>query len=492
MPFFRRTLLLGFQARHAPNQIGVPSVAEATRHATEDAAWARANLRKAKDLMRPPPLPRLSSSHHHTTPISPRSSSKTWALERGWNCEPFKHEGDDFGAPERLLSHALTFPLTLAHYVTLLTDGKASSVESLTVIVVGARAEATLPPIWWGEVFAFLPSMRKLAIHFVGPEISSPQGGQLERQVISLESASDDANGDTPTEKFSVAERLLFLHYHRGTLCNFLDMATTIDREDGVCAASMLPLSASEGDSDGTKHAQRDAPDSIDRPILMWFSNPGFGHPSLRAGWEEDLRQVTSRRRAGANQAAVAEVVQREAARAWDQTPQMQQNRSGTKPSSGALFLPVLVTCNSAVDTTRDVATVSAAMARGDEEDGCSRIREGWAMSPQVNVFRSRRSVVDAVELKRNATEARHRAIPQPAPAQRGGMQPRQSLDASAQMAGAVVVEEHVEQQAAHCHAAPAPAGKRVSYCAEKSKELSQGSDHHVVQANYGAFAFWW
>ena len=106
------------------------------------------------------------------------------------------------------------------------------------------------------------------------------QGGQLERQVISLESASDDANGDTPTEKFSVAERLLFLHYHRGTLCNFLDMATTIDREDGVCAASMLPLSASEGDSDGTKHAQRDAPDSIDRPILMWFSNPGFGHPS--------------------------------------------------------------------------------------------------------------------------------------------------------------------------------------------------------------------
>jgi len=103
----------------------------------------------------------------------PTSWSQYWA-DRGWRAHVDEKLRAVPGAHRpffRHMSAMLTFPLTLAHifsrprFLANIAGG-----DSLTLAVVGARAEATLPPAAWQELALAFPNL-PIHLHMVGPAV---------------------------------------------------------------------------------------------------------------------------------------------------------------------------------------------------------------------------------------------------------------------------------------------------------------------------------
>jgi hypothetical protein len=73
----------------------------------------------------------------------------------------------------RTLSTLLSFPLTLGHALNTALPYKLELKQHLRVAVVGARAESSLPLLWWKELLFAFPSIQKLSIRFMGPGLRS-------------------------------------------------------------------------------------------------------------------------------------------------------------------------------------------------------------------------------------------------------------------------------------------------------------------------------
>ena len=172
-----------------------------------------------------------------------------WLKLRGWSDAP-----EDSPAM-RLISHTLTFPLTLACFAHRL-----SLVESprVAVVIAGARAEATLPAAWWREALLALgPRVRALDLHFVGPELRPAP-----------EKATDFALGTAAGGGHRTAT--LRTSAHAGTLCEF-----------------MASRAAVEGLGSGGGGGEVGA--------LVWLSNPGLGHPAVQDSWRPSLERLLRR-----------------------------------------------------------------------------------------------------------------------------------------------------------------------------------------------------
>ena len=147
----------------------------------------------------------------------------------------------DNGHTLALLSHLLTFPLTLSYLSSkglLLPSTPTSTTLTATasrarVCVVGARAESTLPPAIWSELQ--LPNSRPLTLDFLGPEIKQTQQSQLNNPP-------PEASATTFT-------------YTKG----MLDEIETVDL--------------------------------LDVATFVLF-NPGVGHPHLQEGWKKALLKM--------------------------------------------------------------------------------------------------------------------------------------------------------------------------------------------------------
>lgn len=60
--------------------------------------------------------------------------------------------------------------MTLAQFMQEVS-APASDTPSVDILINGARAEATLPIIWWGELMLTRPDITTWNIHFIGPEV---------------------------------------------------------------------------------------------------------------------------------------------------------------------------------------------------------------------------------------------------------------------------------------------------------------------------------
>jgi hypothetical protein len=67
----------------------------------------------------------------------------------------------------RFLSSLLTFPLTLSYGLRNSIDHK----DKINTIIVGARAESTLPVYWWKEIVFSCRQFNNLQLSMVGPHI---------------------------------------------------------------------------------------------------------------------------------------------------------------------------------------------------------------------------------------------------------------------------------------------------------------------------------
>ena len=72
----------------------------------------------------------------------------------------------------RVLSSCLTFPLTMSYAYKLLLPMVP---PRLNVLVVGARAESSLPPVWWKDCLYNNSELQEISIKMTGPGIQIPK-----------------------------------------------------------------------------------------------------------------------------------------------------------------------------------------------------------------------------------------------------------------------------------------------------------------------------
>jgi hypothetical protein len=102
---------------------------------------------------------------------------------------------------ERVLSSVMTFPLTLAYGYKLLN---VYSRPKVNAVVIGARAEATLPAIWWKEFLFASDNIAELTVKMIGPAVR-PKGADDAVKVLEWGSYSFDDCGQLVTPKVELS-----------------------------------------------------------------------------------------------------------------------------------------------------------------------------------------------------------------------------------------------------------------------------------------------
>lgn len=121
--------------------------------------WARANPNEARTALEQP-------AFNHDNALAPAQSFEQYWEKRNWKLES-QHA-------KHLVTHVLSHPLTLAHYIRMNSwSDNLKSRSQLHWCCVGARNESTLPLFYWRELLASLPHpISSMTLEFLGPEIS--------------------------------------------------------------------------------------------------------------------------------------------------------------------------------------------------------------------------------------------------------------------------------------------------------------------------------
>ena len=216
-------------------------------------------------------VPPLFSQHdvliakHQSSPHPFSSSGQFESLEgyikwRGWNVESIllQHDVNDEStrnAALGLLSHPLTFPLTLSRHWPLMSGNK----DVVRLCCVGARAECTLPDKYWRELLiAAITDTEQdidVTIDFVGPDVPP----QLSRKTIALD------NNDEGSTSEEYPKCILKMNFHVSHLHEVV-----------------LKILKSQPES------------SAEQIKNVWdgyvLYNPGLGHPNLAKLWNPTLK----------------------------------------------------------------------------------------------------------------------------------------------------------------------------------------------------------
>ena len=268
--------------------------------------FAKKNAPLARRALQVPPIPSCYEYDHGNinTGTSKSSTLKSMTISDYLRFRNWKAEYIDHDITNALISHAMTFPLTLAyhadhfipHHHTLLSgeeeeESRSSTSSSLHVpknsirlCCVGSRAEANLPDEYWREfligsnLFHNKYSHRgdgdggihnncdsTIPIHwvldFVGPEISP----QTKSRQITLPQPENPKTGSFHHTSLTMNYRSSYLHNH------ILNLYKT-----------------NQHDTDN---------DTNTKEILKMYHgfilfNPGCGHPHLEKAWKPSLEYI--------------------------------------------------------------------------------------------------------------------------------------------------------------------------------------------------------
>ena len=180
---------------------------------------------------------------------------------RGWNIETVLRE---HGVDENkqliddaigLLSHPLTFPLTLARHWQKLCNSSSSNSKNFRICCVGARAECTLPDEYWRELLIATLAIddSQVTIDFIGPDVPA----QVKSKTITLD---NHFNEDTTQP----SGRQLAMNFHSSFLH---EVVLKIVRSQQI-------------ETDQIRNVW-------DAFVLF---NPGLGHPHLAKQWLPTLK----------------------------------------------------------------------------------------------------------------------------------------------------------------------------------------------------------
>ena len=264
--------------------------------------WARQRPELARDALAVPPAPPLEFLLVHNeglegnNALPPPVSLESYLSWRGWDM-PNSISPDEKDLAVSLVSHPLTFPLTLGKHMASLVntcseiddDGhsptsRSNSSATARLCCVGARAEAALPDEYWRELLyssilsadtggKSISSSASISIDFIGPDIAP----HLQSKTVVL-----DADRSRPIT------RSLKMDFHRQYLHQYI-----LEKYRGGEAKDK------GNPTDGSATSE----ESFDPAYLLslWdgfvLFNPGIGHPNLSKVWLPTLRYVLKTKR---------------------------------------------------------------------------------------------------------------------------------------------------------------------------------------------------
>lgn len=265
------------------------SVAEIQKVITSDIQWTKSDEAKklAIGVLNSPPSSSIAASN-----------MEEYIAKRIRLDKPLPENSPGF----RLLSSLLTFPLTMSFGLRQVFEvSPISSRQSKNVLVVGARAESSLPAVWWRENL-FLKGVSHKDIHFMGPGLqvnnsllySNPK---LLATLMSFVDATDKEE-------------------HAFYLTNALSVGINPTKDTptfGTATANSAAGSTSPGW--GKKQPTEEPetvtvvtkahklPDDVNllhqhpkcRELVNWADvfvlyNPGFGSKALQSSWEQTMK----------------------------------------------------------------------------------------------------------------------------------------------------------------------------------------------------------
>ena len=268
-------------------------------------SFAKEHADAAQSVLRVPPISLQRNSLHPFSSVNngnndaPSNDTLESYIEwRGWDVKGTlqQHKLGDELVPSAvgLLSHTLTFPLTLGRHINHINSLSSPTSshqldnddddQSFRICCVGARAECTLPDDFWKEfLIAHINKANgnqdkeeslNCTIDFVGPDVPI----YLNSKKITL---SD--NEKEGTNEQHVMKHELTMNYHTCVL------------HDVVLKFLKSAHASANKDNDGTLQSSSDRVDQI-RQIWDGFVlyNPGIGHPNLAKLWKPTIKFILS------------------------------------------------------------------------------------------------------------------------------------------------------------------------------------------------------
>lgn len=186
--------------------------------------------------------------------------------------ENFKHDESTMSietlSQTRVLSSVLTFPLSMS----FIMNACRSDQYHQSILVLGARSEASLPRLWWKELLISCRCNASIRIDFSGPQLPlqvSTGGVQLVNDKVtnlkwsmpqsSVSSSQSDMRVDDNSDNMVVERNI--------SIANL---------PNGRCKLHELP----------------EAESLLSEYNLLVLFNPGFGSHHLRHSWESSLKMI--------------------------------------------------------------------------------------------------------------------------------------------------------------------------------------------------------
>lgn len=262
--------------------------------------WSMQNEEIARATMKVPPPPPILKNDDQVFDSNGTFIDYLVCRQWGFNANRLgKEEGyEDYKVQCALLSHALTFPLTLGNHVNefqlrhpqvvnhnnaYVHDNERKKKHVVRLCCVGPRAEANLPLEMWREFLIFSNMKRSQEsaplnrsynvnwiIDFIGPDVPK----SMKSRFISLE------NCNTSNEKLHSKGMLfhnsLTMNYHRGFLHQYI-------------LENYQKLKKGDFNAEGKVSTTSDLLSYWDGFILF---NPGIGHKNLTKSWLPTLKFI--------------------------------------------------------------------------------------------------------------------------------------------------------------------------------------------------------
>jgi len=255
-----------------------PEAAKAAQEAREEAMWISKPTNSR--LIQPPTQTPLSAAAAAMVAASTTLALEEYLRQRDW-AEP--NTTTLLASPGlRILSHLLSYPMTLAHYLPHLQkaaaaattaagkkEDAAAAAAAVHLAILGARAEASLPSAWWKELLCLRRG--HLHLHMIGPELpraAAKEGVAAGAAGVAAAAAAEHVVLD--------AERELWLYKHHGLyheLASDVSSSLAASQPPPVAAAAAAPAAA----------------------VVLY--NPGWGHPALSAAWAPTLVKLQAQKK---------------------------------------------------------------------------------------------------------------------------------------------------------------------------------------------------
>lgn len=242
----------------------------------------------------------------------------------------------------RTLSSVMTFPLTLGYACSLIFRGFPR--RETKILILGARAESSLPDVWWKEYLYLNDRVASTVIRMNGP------GVQPQKHASTTASSNGD-NTITKTTHVTNGSTNTQLPWKNFQPTNVPDLSQVLE-DWGVGAVPSVTIHH-EFNPESVKllHDRADAAELLQWADLFVMFNPGVGSEPCKTQWDPTIRLLMQTRK------------------------------------------PILFTAFNEVDLDKDLAALDRISAEEDTQDFGEPLELLFA--PHENPFQSLRRTID-------------------------------------------------------------------------------------------------